>query len=69
MPVSSGPSGARAALQSDYQRSVDVAHRRRQATAEADRTAREQVRESEVANRRRREQIAAERRGGVDVNA
>ncbi len=69
MPSETAVTGVRAALQSDYQRSVDTAHRRRQPTAVSDRDAREQVRNSEVANRRHREQIAAERRGGLDVDA
>ncbi len=69
MPSETAATGIRAAQQSDYQRSVDTAHRRRQSTTTADRNAREQVSDSEVANRRRREQIAAEQRGGLDVDA
>ncbi len=69
MAVGAGVGASRAAAQASYHRQVDTAASRRDSTAEADRNAREGVRNGEKADRRHREQIAAQRRGGIDLDA
>jgi hypothetical protein len=65
MPVESAAASAKAS----YIQKVDASDDRRQSAKSSDIAAREDVSKSETDDRRQREQVAAERRGGVDVDA
>jgi hypothetical protein len=65
MPVES----AAASAKDSYVQKVDASDARRESAKNSDIAAREDVSKGEKADRRQREQVAAERRGGVDVDA
>ncbi|MBT3790276.1 MAG: hypothetical protein HN725_18125 [Alphaproteobacteria bacterium] len=65
MPVGSAAASAKAS----FNQRVDASVERRDSAKNSDIAAREDVSRGEKADRRQREQVAAERRGGVDVDA
>ena len=65
MPVES----AAASAKDSYVQKVDASDARRESAKNSDIAAREDVSKGEKADRRQREQVAAERRGGVVVDA
>jgi hypothetical protein len=65
MPVASTAASAKAS----YIQKVDASDERRQTAKNSDIAAREDVSNGEKSDRRQREQVAAERRGGIDVDA
>ncbi len=68
MKVDKEALAAQAAVSANYQRRVDTANDRREATKSSDLAARDQLRGEVVADRRHREKIAAVERGGLDID-